>query len=151
MRIRWLGLTICKKMYIFKTTKHIKVLGFALNFVDMTAKINPIKVKLVLEKIENSLDYKKPITRQLVAIIGLRVSLFPVLPLGKLHCWKLKKQKTNRLKLNQENFNSKPDTFNTLKVQELHYHFYWNYFCFFVSFAYWIPKSYCFEKNNRTW
>lgn len=57
-------------MYIFKTTKHIKVLGFALNFVDMTAKINPIKVKLVLEKIENSLDYKKPITRQLVAIIG---------------------------------------------------------------------------------
>ena len=65
-------------MYIFKTTKHIKVLGFALNFVDMTAKINPIKVKLVLEKIENSLDYKKPITRQLVAIIGLCVSLFPV-------------------------------------------------------------------------
>ena len=108
-------------MYIFKTTKHIKVLGFALNFVDMTAKINPIKVKLVLEKIENSLDYKKPITRQLVAIIGLCVSLFPVLPLGKLHCWKLKKQKTKRLKLNQENFNSKPDTFNTLKVQELHW------------------------------
>ena len=34
------------------------------------------------------------------------------------------------------------------------WYFYWNYVCFFASFAYWKfykPESYCFKWNNRIW
>ena len=87
----------------------------------MTVKINPKKSQIIIEKIKNPLDHKKPTTRHLASVIGSCISLFPALPLGKLHYRNLEKEKTKALKLHQENFNSKLGALNSLAVQELHW------------------------------
>ena len=87
----------------------------------MTVKINPKKSQIIIEKIKNFLDHKKPTTRQLASVIGSCISLFPALPLGKMHYRNLEKEKTKALKLRQGNFNSKLGSPNSLAVQELHW------------------------------
>ena len=67
------------------------------------------------------LGHKKHTTRQLASVIGSCISLFPTLPLGKLHYRNLEKEKTKALKLHQGNFNPKLGTLNSLAVQELHW------------------------------
>ena len=115
-----LEITIIKEKSVLEPTQCIEFLGFIINSVDMTVKINPKKSQIIIEKIKNFLDHKKPSTRQSPSVIGSCISLFPVLPLGKLHYTNLEKEKTKALKLHQGNFNSKLGTLNSLAVQELH-------------------------------
>ena len=58
----------------------------------MTVRINPIKSQKNMEKTKNFLDYQKPTTRGLLSVISLCISLFPALPLGKLHYRNLEKE-----------------------------------------------------------
>ena len=87
----------------------------------MTVEINPKKSQIIIKKIKNLLGHKKHTTRQLASVIGSCISLFPTLPLGKLHYRNLEKEKTKALKLHQGNFNPKQGTLNSLTVQELHW------------------------------
>ena len=115
-----LRFTIQKEKLVLEPTQYMEFLRFIINSVDMTIKINPKKSQIVIEKIKNFLDHKKPTTRQLASVTGSCIYLFPALPLGKLHYRNLEKEKTKALKLHQGNFNPKLDTFNSLAVQELH-------------------------------
>ena len=116
-----LGFTIHKEKSVLEPTQCIEFLGFIINSADMTVKINPKKSQIIIEKIKNFLDHKKPTTRQLASVIGSCISLFPALPLGKMHYRNLEKEKTKALKLHQGNFNSKQGSLNSLAVQELHW------------------------------
>ena len=116
-----LGFIIHKEKPVLKPTQCIEFLGFLINSAEMAIKINPKKSQIIIEKIKNFLDHKKPTTTQLASVIGSYISLFPALTLGKLHYRNLEKEKTKALKLHQGNFNSKLGTLNSLAVQELHW------------------------------
>ena len=116
-----LGFTIHKEKSVLEPTQCIEFLGFITHSADMTVKINPKKSEIIIEKIKNFLDHKKPTTRQLASVIGSCIFLFPALPLGKMHYRNLEKEKTKALKLHQGNFNSKLGSLNSLAVQELHW------------------------------
>ena len=113
--------TIHKEKSVLEPTQCIKFLGFIINSADMATNTNPKKSQIILEKIKKFLDRKKPTTRQLASVTSSCISLFPNLPLGKLHYRNLEKEKTKALKLHQENFNPKLGRLNSLAVQELHW------------------------------
>ena len=72
-----LGFTIHKEKPVLEPTQCIEFLGFLINSAEMAVKINPKKSQIIIEKIKNFLDHKKPKTRQLASVIGSYISLFP--------------------------------------------------------------------------
>ena len=116
-----LGFTIHEGKSVLEPTQSIEFLGFITNSVSINIKINPKKSHTIIERIKNFLDHKKPTTEQLALVIGSCISLFPALPLGKLHYRNLAKEKTKALKLHQGNLKSKLGMLNSLAVQEMHW------------------------------
>ena len=116
-----LGFTIHEGESVLEPTQCIEFLGFITNSVDMNVKINPKKSHIIIERIKNFLDHKKPTTGQLALVIGSCISLFPALPLGKLHYRNLEKEKSKALKLHQGNLKSKLGMLNSSAVQKMHW------------------------------
>ena len=49
-----LEITIIKEKSVLEPTQCIEFLGFIINFVDMTVKINPKKSQIIIEKLRTS-------------------------------------------------------------------------------------------------
>ena len=107
-----LRFTIHKGKYVLEPTQSIEFLGFVIVLVKMTASLNPEKTNAILKKKSNIL---KPILK----LIGSLTSVFPAVPLGKLHYSYLEKIKSNAFRLNRGNFNAKISKLDNLFHEEI--------------------------------
>ena len=73
----------------------------------MTIETNAEKAAHILLKIRKFLQNLSPNIRKLASIVGSVISIFPAMPLGKLHYQALKKEKISLLKENYGNYESK--------------------------------------------
>ena len=72
-------------------TQKIELLGFIIDFNSMTIEIKEDNAAHILMKIRKFLQNLSPTIRNLASIVGSVISIFPAVPLGKLHYQALEK------------------------------------------------------------
>ena len=92
--LEYLGFTIHEAKSILKPTQKIEFLGFVIDSTSMTVTINKDKMIAITNKIKLLMATTFPTIRRLASVIGSVISLFPAIPLGKLHYRALEKDKT---------------------------------------------------------
>ena len=78
----------------------------------MTISISEKKEKHLIFKIRKFLTSLAPTIRQLSSIIGSAISLFPAIPLGRLHYRVLEREKMSLLRKAGGNFDVKINSLN---------------------------------------
>ena len=102
-----LGFTIHERKSILTATQKIEFLGFLIDSRKMSISISGEKADHQILKIRKFLSISAPTIRQLSSIIGSVISLFPAIPLGRLHYRALKREKSSLLRKAGRNFNVK--------------------------------------------
>ena len=87
----------------------------------MTVKIDPDKTKVILKKIKDLLDSRRPTITSLESVIGTLASLFQEMPYGKFNHRNLEEEKFNSLGIKKEHFNAKLGKLNSGAINELHW------------------------------
>ena len=72
-------------------TQKIELLGFIIDFNSMTIEIKGDNAAHILLKIRKFLQNLSPTIRKLASVVGSVISIFPAVPLGKLHYQALEK------------------------------------------------------------
>ena len=105
--------------HTLKPTQELEFLGFVKNSENMIIFTNKDKSEHIIIKIKNLLSDPSPSIRKLASVIGSLISLFPVIPFGKLHFRSLEKEKAEFLKQAARNFEAKVciSTFETEKLK----------------------------------
>ena len=93
-----LGFIVHEKKSVLKPTQKIEFLGFIIDSNSITIEIHREKVELILLKIRTFLQNPSPTIRKLASVVGSVISIFPTIPLGKLHYQALEKEKIPSLK-----------------------------------------------------
>ena len=89
-----LGFIVHEKKSVLKPTQKIEFLGFIIDSNSMTIEINREKAEHILLKIRKFLQNPSPTIRKLASVVGSVISIFPAIPLGKLHYRALEKEKS---------------------------------------------------------
>ena len=87
------GFIVHEKKSVLKPTQKIEFLGFIIDSNSMTIEIIREKAEHILLKIRKFLQNPSPTIRQLASAVGSVISIFPAIPLGKLHYRALEKGK----------------------------------------------------------
>ena len=93
-----LGFIVHEKKSVLKPTQKIEFLGFIVDSNSMSIEINREKTEHILLKIRKFIQNPSPTIRKLASAVGSVISIFPAIPLGKLHYRALKKEKISLLK-----------------------------------------------------
>ena len=88
-----LGFTIHEAKSILKPSQQIEFLSFIIDSTKMTVTISKDKMIAITNKIKKLMAATFPTVRRLASVIGSVISLFPAVPLGKLHYRALEKTK----------------------------------------------------------
>ena len=92
-----------------------------INSTKMTVTISKDKMVAMTNKIKKLMATTFPTTRQLASVIGSVISLFPAVPLGKLHYRALEKDKTVALKKTSGNFDKIVAKISVKAIDELNW------------------------------
>lgn len=87
----------------------------------MTVKINPDKTKVILKKIKDLLDSRRPTIASLEYVIGTLASLFQEMPYGKFNHRNLEEEKIISLGIKKEHFNAKLGKLISGAINKLHW------------------------------
>ena len=93
-----LGFIVHEKKSVLKPTQKIEFLGFIIDSNSVTIEINRKKAEHILLKIRKLLQNPSPTIRLLASVVGSLISIFPAIPLGRLHYRALEKEKISLLK-----------------------------------------------------
>ena len=113
-----LGFKIHEQKSILKPIQELQFLGFVINSKNMTISINKDKSEHTTLKIKYLLSDPSPSIKTLASVIGSLISLFPVIPFGKLHYRNLEKEKTEFFKKSAWDFETKV-CISTFAIDEL--------------------------------
>ena len=92
-----------------------------INSTKMTVTISKDKMVAMTNKIKKLMATTFPTTRQLASVIGSVISLFPAVPLRKLHYRALEKDKTVALKKTSGNFDKFVARISVKAIDELNW------------------------------
>ena len=114
-----LGFIVHEKKSVLKPTQKIEFLGFIIDSNSMTIEINREKAEHILLKIRKFLQNPSPTIRKLAFVVGSVISIFPAIPLGKLHYRALEKEKISLLKEKCGNYEAKILSLNKHAIEDL--------------------------------
>ena len=114
-----LGFIVHEKKSVLKPTQKIEFLGFIIDSNSMTIEINREKAEHILLKIRKFLQNPSPTIRKLASVVGSVISIFPAIPLGKLHYRALEKEKISLLKEKCGNYEAKILSLNKHAIEDL--------------------------------
>ena len=87
----------------------------------MTVKINHDKKNVILKKIKDLLDSRRPTITSLEYVIGTLASLFQEMPYGKFNHRNLEEEKIISLGIKKEHFNAKLGKLISGAINKLHW------------------------------
>ena len=87
-------------------TQCIEYLGFAINSVEMTVRLNDRQTKKIIEAYTSLLSCNSCTLLKLAKVVGLLVASFPGVEFGQIFYRRLDNAKNSALKENKGNFNS---------------------------------------------
>ena len=116
-----LGFTTYGRKSILIPTQKIEFLGFLIDSRNMTIFISEEKTDHLILKRRKFLSTAAPTIRQLSSIVGSVISLFPAIPLGRLHYRVLEREKISLLRKAGGNFNVKINSLNEFVKDELNW------------------------------
>ena len=105
--LRSLGFSIHTGKSVLIPTRKIEFLGFLIDSKNMKISLTNKKAKYLTLKIKNFLVNKSPNIRQLASIIGSVISIFHLVPPGKMNYRDLEGEKVSFLKKESGNFEAK--------------------------------------------
>ena len=116
-----MGFTIHERKSVLIPTQKTEFLGFLIDSRNMSISINEEKVDTLILKIRKFLNISAPTIRQLSSIIGSVISLFPAIPLGRLHYRALEREKNSLLRKAGGNFDVKINSLNEFVKDDLNW------------------------------
>ena len=116
-----LGFTTLERKSVLIPTQEIEFLGFLIDSRNMSISISVEKADHLILKIRKLLSFSAPTIQQLPSIIGSDISLFPAIPLGRLHCRALQREKTYLLRKTGGNFDVKINSLNEFVKDDLNW------------------------------
>ena len=119
--LKYLDFTIHEAKSILKPTQRIEFLGFITDSTKMTVTIRKDKMSTITNKIRKLMTTTFLTIRQLASVRGFVISLFPAVPLGKLHYRALEKGKAVALKNASGNFDKIVANISVKAIDELNW------------------------------
>ena len=116
-----LGFTIHERKSVLTATQKIEFLRFLIDSRKMSISISGEKADHQILKIRKFLSISAPTIRQLSSIIGSVISLFPAIPLGRLHYRALEREKNSLLRKAGGNFDVKINSLNEFVKDDLNW------------------------------
>ena len=116
-----LGFTIHERKSVLIPTQKIVFLGFLIDSRNMSISMNEEKANHLILKIRKFLSISASTIRHLSSIIGSVISLFPAIPLERLHYRVLEREKIPLLWKASGNFDVKINSLNEFVKDDLNW------------------------------
>ena len=100
------GFVIHPTKSVFTATQELEFLGFILNSVSMTLRLQPVKVATVHQACENLSNKDNPTIREVARVIGLIAFSFPGVQFGEWHYRYLEHNKIEALQANKGDYDA---------------------------------------------